>query len=93
MHAQDALHRAENSRSLGNPPQPAEIIAARKAANLTQSACAALVHVGREQWAAWESGRYRMPAASWELFRIKSTGKPSKARVTGRKLIPVAQCL
>ena len=54
------------------PPNPELIYTTRKEARLTQRAAAALVHVGREQWAAWESGRYRMPCAAWELFLIKT---------------------
>jgi putative transcriptional regulator len=52
-------------------PAPAQIIAARKAAKLTQTAAAALVYATCRAWQLWEAGDRKMGAASWELFRIK----------------------
>jgi putative transcriptional regulator len=52
-------------------PDPAEIIAARKAAKLTQTAAAALVYATRRGWQRWEAGDRKMGPATWELFRIK----------------------
>jgi putative transcriptional regulator len=52
-------------------PSPDEIIAARKAAKLTQTAAAALVYATCRAWQLWEAGDRKMGAASWELFRIK----------------------
>ena len=54
------------------PPTTSEIRAAREAAGLTQAAAAALVHAGPRTWSHWETGDRRMPAATWELFMIKT---------------------
>ena len=60
-----------------NPPTPAEVLAARKAARLTQPEAARLVNVTRRTWAAWEAPRSSPHArtphpGTWELFRIKT---------------------
>ena len=57
---------------IGMIPTPAEIRAARQAAGLTQAAAAALVQAGLRSWSHWENGDRRMPAATWELFRLKA---------------------
>ena len=53
-------------------PTPETIRAAREAAGLTQAVAAALVHAGLRSWSHWENGDRRMPAATWELFLIKT---------------------
>jgi len=53
-------------------PDLAKIRAARKAAGLTQSEAAALVHAKMRTWQDWEGGRRKMPLAAWELFLIKT---------------------
>lgn len=50
---------------------PQQIIKARNAARITQTAAAALVHVSLRTWQKWEAGDARMPQAAWELFTIK----------------------
>lgn len=56
-----------------NPsPTPAEIIAARQRAGLTQTEAALLVSSRLRTWQDWEGGKVRMHAGLWELFRIKS---------------------
>jgi putative transcriptional regulator len=45
-------------------PSPDEIIAARKAAKLTQTAAAALVYATCRAWQLWEAGDRKMGAAS-----------------------------
>jgi putative transcriptional regulator len=52
-------------------PAPAEIVKARDAAGLTQSAAAALVHADLRSWQKWEAGDRSMHPAFWELFRLK----------------------
>jgi DNA-binding transcriptional regulator YiaG len=52
-------------------PTPAEVIAARKAAGLTQTKAAALVYATCRAWQLWEAGDRQMDRAHWELFRIK----------------------
>ena len=54
------------------PPQPAEIIAGRGAAGLTQTQAAQLVRSTLRTWQQWEAGDRRMHPGLWELFRIKS---------------------
>ena len=54
-------------------PDPAEILAARRAAGLTQTAAAALVHSALRTWQQWEAGDRRMHPGLWELFRLKTT--------------------
>lgn len=52
-------------------PTPAEIRAARLAAGLTQAEAAKLVHAASYRtWQEWESGRRKMPAAKWELWKM-----------------------
>jgi len=54
-----------------NSPRHEELRALRTSAGLTQSQCAALVYVTLGCYQKWEQGDRRMPAASWELLRIK----------------------
>lgn len=53
-------------------PAPAEITRGRHAAGLTQAQAAGLVYASPGAWSQWERGLRRMPAASWELFRLKA---------------------
>ena len=55
-------------------PAPSEILAARKAAGLTQTQAATLVGVKLRAWQYWEAGGRVMPVAMWELFLIKTQG-------------------
>lgn len=57
-----------------NPP-PATIRAARKAAGLTQTEAARLVHASLRSWQDWEGGRRKMHPAIWELFCLKLSRK------------------
>lgn len=56
------------------PPKPAEILAARKAACITQTEAAALVFVGLRAWQMWEAGDRAMHPAFWLLFRWRLKG-------------------
>ena len=53
-------------------PSPEEILAARKAAGLTQTMAADLAHTTCRTWQQWEAGDRRMHPAFWELFKIKT---------------------
>lgn len=53
-------------------PKPADILAARIAAGLTQAAAAKSVHVSTNAWQKWEAGERRMHPAMWELFNLKA---------------------
>lgn len=59
------------AESAARNPAPAEILAAREAAGLTQTAAGALVFTTCRVWQQWEAGDRRMHPAFWELFRIK----------------------
>lgn len=52
-------------------PAPADIIARRKAAGLTQAQAAGLVHSKLRTWQQWEAGHRKMHPGLWELFRLK----------------------
>lgn len=49
-------------------PTPAQVIAGREAAGLTQATAGALVHSHLRTWQKWESGESKMHPAFWELF-------------------------
>lgn len=53
-------------------PQPAEIIALREAASLTQTQAGELVHSALRTWQQWERGDRKMHPGLWELFQIKT---------------------
>ena len=65
-------HANSDSRSMSNQPSPPEILAARKAAHLTQTAAADLICSRMRTWQDWESGARNMPPAKFELFKIKA---------------------
>lgn len=52
-------------------PTPAMIQAARKAAGITQTQAAELIHCSLRSWQQWEAGDRDMHPAMWELFTIK----------------------
>lgn len=63
-----------------NPPSPSEVLAARKAAGLTQQAAAEAVgQASSSNWRAYESGRIGMHPSSWELFLLKTHQHPQWA--------------
>ena len=53
-------------------PLPAEIIAARQKANLTQQAAANLAQVDRVSWARYELGDRRMTRAAFEAWQHRA---------------------
>jgi putative transcriptional regulator len=65
-------------------PKPEQIIAARTAAKLTQTAAAELVSVTLRAWQYWEAGDREMSAAMWELFQIKA-GLQASPKTKARK--------
>lgn len=65
-------------------PTPDAILAARKAAGLSQAQAAAIVHrPSYRTWQEWERGRAKMPPDAWELFLLK-TGQHPKALMFAR---------
>jgi len=72
-------NRSRRSPSSGRNPAPAEILAARTAANLTQTEAAAKIGGTLRAWQNYESGERRMHPGLFELFRIK-TGQPKPGR-------------
>jgi DNA-binding transcriptional regulator YiaG len=58
-------------------PTAADIRAIRKLAGLTQQQSAELVHrASNSRWREWESGKYGIDMAVWELFLLKSGLRP-----------------
>lgn len=53
---------------------PSEIKSRRKAAGLTQSEAAALVHCHVNVWQKYEYGTLNMIPCRWELFCLKTAG-------------------
>jgi DNA (cytosine-5)-methyltransferase 1 len=53
-------------------PTPADVIAARQRAGMTQSEAARTVHADLRSWQKWESGERMMHPAFFELFIIKT---------------------
>lgn len=59
-------------------PAPADILAARTRAGLSQAEAAALVHrTERKRWSEWERGERSMQEAVWELFLMKTNQHPN----------------
>ena len=52
-------------------PTPAQIRAARIAADLTQEQAGARVHAALRTWQQWEAGDRTMSRTAWELFQLK----------------------
>ena len=63
----------------GRTPRPEEILAARQALNLTQTAAARMIYVSLRAWQQWESGERKLHPAFWELFRRKTRREANKA--------------
>jgi len=56
-------------------PSQEELKAARKRLNLTTKNCAEMLSVSQNTWQRWEgqtSSKKTIPAAMWELFKIKT---------------------
>lgn len=56
-------------------PAPQSIVEARKAAGLTQTQAAELIHSALRTWQQWEAGHRDMHPGLWELFLIKTKRK------------------
>ena len=53
-------------------PTPDAVRAARLAAGQTQAQAAACVHLYVRTWQRYEAGSTPIPAAVWELYRVKT---------------------
>ncbi len=65
------------TKSVLKAPTPRQVMAKRKAAGLTQTAAAGMVHSALSSWQHWEAepgspGHRQMHLAFWELFLIKT---------------------
>jgi DNA-binding XRE family transcriptional regulator len=56
-------------------PTADQVRAARIRAKLTQEQAGRLIYVHRQTWNRYESGEIDMPAASWELWKMKTTAR------------------
>jgi DNA-binding transcriptional regulator YiaG len=72
-------NRSKRSPSSGRNPTPAEILAARTTAELTQTEAAAKIGGTLRAWQDYEGGQRRMHPGLFELFLIK-TGQPKPGR-------------
>ena len=70
-------------------PDKAAVLAARKAAGLTQEEAAALIYRTKRNWQQWEGGERAMDAALFELFQAKAgrVVRPSEALARHRAAI------
>jgi putative transcriptional regulator len=75
--------RSKRNPKAGVSPTPAQILAAREAAGITQTEAAALLHTSCRVWQQWEAGDRRMHPAFFELFQVKVKGPAELRRVTG----------
>lgn len=60
------------ARMKTDTPTPAAVRAARLAAGQTQAQAAACVHIYVRTWQRYEAGSTPIPAAVWELYRVKT---------------------
>ncbi len=60
------------TRTAASNPTPAQIVAAREKAGLTQTAAAEVIRGSLRAWQDYEGGQRRMHPGLWELFRIKT---------------------
>ena len=63
-------HPNRSRHSVGRNPSPAEIVAARHAAGLTQAEAAALIFCSWRTWQDWDLGARRMHPAFWLLWKM-----------------------
>jgi len=66
-------------------PLPADIIASRQAAGLTQTEAAHLVCGSLRAWQQWEAGDRRMHPGLWRLFLIASGTADDRAHADRKK--------
>ena len=64
-------HPNRGQRTAASTPTPAEVIAARQAAGLTQTEAARVIHSSLRAWQQWEAGDRRMHPAFFELWQLK----------------------
>ncbi len=57
-------------------PTPEEIQIIRIKANIDKETAADLCGVTLRAWQFWESGKRKMPSATWELLLIKTNNHP-----------------
>ena len=58
-------------------PTPEDVLAARKAAGLTQELAGQVMGRHNREWRKWESGTTGMPEAAFELFLLKTHQHPT----------------
>ena len=61
-------HPNRGARTSASTPTPAQILAARQAAGLTQTEAARLIHCSLRAWQQWEGDERRMHPAFFDLF-------------------------
>lgn len=66
------LNIAINESCKMDNPTPKQVLAARQAADHTQTEAAAVLGASMKTWQAWEYGHRNMPAPKYELYLIKT---------------------
>lgn len=56
-------------------PTPADILAARQTAGLTRAQAARASYAAVRTWHQWETGKRRMPVASWMTFLHRTNAR------------------
>ncbi len=64
-------NRSKRTQAPARNPTPAQILAAREAAGLTQREMGELLHTTTRSYQEWEYGTNRMHPAFWELLQRK----------------------
>lgn len=70
-------NRTKGPKGPAANPDPADILAERLAAKLSQTAAAELIYSTLRTWQDWEAGKARMHPGLWELFLIKKSAAPA----------------
>lgn len=65
--------------AVDRPPTPAEVLAARMQAGLTQAEAAALLSVRYQQWQRYERGQAQIPVEDWMLFLREAQDAAARA--------------
>lgn len=75
------------------PPEPAQILALRRAAGLSQTDAARLLCVSTTTWGRWERGAQRMGPALWLAFAMFLEGRRQAAEASANRGVRVRNAL
>ena len=69
-------NRSKTNRGGVHNPTPAEVLAAREKAEMTQTQAGQLIYGTLRSWQDWESGERRMHPQMFEAFLLKTGQMP-----------------